>query len=323
MTDPDVYQAVVSLQREKILPAPTAAFLMRLTRGDLISVHLELRLAFYFGVMLLTAGIGLLFQAHYERIGPLGIAAAVALLAVTCAAWVVRQAPPFAWGPSSAEHPAFDFILLLAAISTSADLAYIEVIFSPLGTRWQWHMFWVALAAGAASLRYDSRLLFSFALSSFCAWCGFSLARPQDLIGLGHRFTDLLRRNMFCCGFLFLMIGLLLHRTNRKAHFEPSASYFGWVLILATLLSGIGADTDQELLFTLLLLGVGAGLCLALYFRRFPLFAMGCLSIYVALTALFYRWNPGYTALLAWYTLASILLLYFLLRIHRRFREEP
>src|SRR5512144_760891 len=96
--DPDVAAAVVELQRRGILSTDQAARLGRVARGELVSIRLELQVLLYAGVLLVTAGVGLLVSEHLERIGPVAVALAIGLGAAGCLAWVARKAPPFSWG---------------------------------------------------------------------------------------------------------------------------------------------------------------------------------------------------------------------------------
>jgi hypothetical protein len=60
-------------------------------------------------------------------------------------------------------------MLLLGVLLASADLAYIEVKFTPLGDAWPWHLLIVAVLSGLLAFRCDSRVVFSFALTTFAA----------------------------------------------------------------------------------------------------------------------------------------------------------
>jgi hypothetical protein len=111
-----------------------------------------------------------------------------------------------------------------------------------------------------AALRFDSRLVFSLALSSFAAWRGVSLAGAgRGLISAGGA----LRWNAVACGALFVLLGWGLSRTGRKAHFEPAAVHLGWLLVLGGLAGGIFDNGARGLGWAAALLGVGAGLAAA------------------------------------------------------------
>lgn len=286
--NPDVAEAIPRLVEAGVLPPDEAPRLLRVARGELLSVHWELRALLYVGVLLVTGGVGLLVKENLDRIGPVAIALGIGLAAAAALGWVVRVAPPFSWEIPWREVPspnlAFDYILLLGVLLAAADLAYVEVKFTPLGPNWSWHLLIVALFTALAAFRFDSRVVFSLALSTFAAWRGVSAARfGADLWWKGAE--NEVRWNAIACGALFAILGLVLKRTDRKAHFEPVAVTLGWLLIFGALASGM-ADTHWVPL-TLALLACGAALAVgAFHARRFPLFAFGVVASYVALSRL-------------------------------------
>jgi len=238
------------------------------------------------GVLLVTGGVGLLVKENLDRIGPLAIAVAIGLAALAALAWVLRVAPPFSWREAPSPNLGFDYVLLLGVLLATADLAYVEVRFTPLGAHWPWHLLIVAVFTALAAFRFDSRVVFSLALSTFAAWRGVSVAwfGSKALDGWGAA-ADPVRWNAIGCGVLFVLLGFAMQRTGRKAHFEPVATHLGWLLILVPLASGIWEP--RWVFWNLGLLLAGAVLTVGAWrFRRFPLFAYGVLAVYGAVTRL-------------------------------------
>ena len=320
--DPDVVAAVEHLHRGRLLPDQTAARLSRIARGDLVSAHTELRVALYAGVLLLTSGVGLLLKDNLARLGPLTIASAVGLAAAACFAWVARHAPRFAWGETPVDHLAFDYLLLLGVLLGSADLAYVEARFTPLGSNWPWHLLIVALVMAPIAARCDSRVVFSLSLSTFAAWRGVSTSLVETSLWRFAHVTGALRANAIGCGVLFLLLGFLMKQGERKAHFEPVATYMGWIAVLAALVSGIGTTTSEELLFTFATVATGVGVAVyAACSRRFGLLAIGLMATYIAICALFHRAQPQDALAALWYTVTSLALLAGLFVAHHRLKE--
>ena len=306
------------------MPDADAALLSRIARSDLVSAHTELRVALYAGVLLLTSGVGLLLKDNLARLGPLTIAIAIGCAAAVCFAWVARHAPRFAWGETPVEHLAFDYILLLGVLLAAADLAHVETQFTPLGANWPWHLLIVSLVMAPIAVRCDSRVVFSLALSTFAAWRGVSTSLVETSLWRFAHAPGALRANAIGCGLLFLLIGFFMKQGERKAHFEPVATYMGWIAILVALISGMGTTSAEELLFTLAVLAAGTGLTIyaaAAAARRFALFAIGFLAAYIALCGLFHRLQPTDTLVALWYTVTSLTVLVGLFLAHRRLKE--
>ena len=317
--NPDVARAIPPLVEAGVLPAGQAPVLLRVARGELVSVHAELRALLYAGVLLASGGVGLLVKENLERIGPLAIAAGLALAALAALGWVVRVAPPFSWGEAPSPKLAFDYILLLGILLAAADLAYCEVELGLLAAHPEWHLLIVAGLAGLAAVRFDSRLVFSLALSSFAAWRGVSLAGAgRALISAGGA----LRWNAVACGALFVLLGWCLTRAGRKAHFEPVAVHLGWLLVLGGLAGGIFESGARGLGWAAALLAVGAGLAAASFrARRFPLFAFGVVGAYVGLTRWLAEISSDWSLGCLWLAVSSLLMVGGLLAAHRRMRE--
>jgi hypothetical protein len=317
--NPDVAKAIPRLVDSGILPPREAPRLLRVARGELVSVHGELRALLYAGVLLITAGAGLLVKENLDRIGPAAIAVALGLAAAASLVWVARQSPPFSWREVPSPNLAFDYILLLGVLLAAADLAYVEVKFTPLGANWPWHLLIVSILTGLAAFRFDSRVVFSLALSTFAAWRGVSVARfGADLWGGAE---NAVRWNAIGCGVLFAVLGLALTRTDRKACFEPVAVDLGWLLIFGGLASGL-VEGGRWFLYALGLLLCGAALAAGAYrCRRFPLFALGVIAGYAALSRMILAAGAAEVLGCFWFFITALLLLFGLIAAQRRMRE--
>jgi hypothetical protein len=314
--NPDVARAVDALGRAGTLSAAQMQLFSRVARGELLSVHGELRLLAYSGVLLVTAGVGVLVQQNLDRIGPLAVALALGVGAASCLAWVARRATPFSPDEVPSTDLAFDYVLLLGALLAGADLAYVEAQFTPLGTAWAWHLLIVSALYAFLAFRYDSRVVLSLALSTFAAWRGVSAGTLEHALWGAPGDASVIRANAFFCGALFITLGEALKRRDFKAHFEPVAAHLGWLLVLAAPLSAL-----DEIPFALGLTFLGAGL--AVYgwrARRFSLLALGVLGAYAGVSAVVLHDVRG-NAPVYWFAFTALGVLGLLHLAHRRLRE--
>jgi hypothetical protein len=292
---------------------------LRVARGELLSVHGELRALLYAGVLFIAGGVGLLVKENLDRIGPVAIAVGIGLAAAAALAWVIAEAPRFSWRRMPSPHLAFDYMLLLGVLLAGVELAYVEWKFTPLGAHWPWHLLIMALLTGAAAFRFDSRVIFSLSLSTFAAWRGVSVALLSS--GLWNGSGEAVRWNTIACGALFVILGFALARTDRKAHFEPVAVNLGWLLVLGGIGSGI-VEGGSALGWGMALLLVGAGLAAGAFrARRFPLFAYGVLAGYVGLSRVVFATVNLEILGCFWFSITSLLLVLGLLFAQRRMRE--
>jgi hypothetical protein len=246
--NPDVVAAVDDLVGKGVLDPRAAPRLRRAASGSLISVRDELRVLLWAGVFLITTGVGILVRQNLDRIGPVAVAIVLGVAATSCLVWAWRRKP----APSFV----FESVLLLGALLAAADLAFIEVKFTPLGPHWPRHLLIVAAAYAALAFRFDSKSLFSLSLTSFAAWRGVSLtfvASPWGAVADSDRLTI----EALICGVLFLALGKILESSQIKAQFEPVAAWLGWILIVGALATRLG-DDDRRVTVATALVACGA-----------------------------------------------------------------
>jgi len=136
-------------------------------RGQVFSLHLELRLTLYAGVVLVMAGLGLILARNLERLSPLAIVLAIALVAAACSVPAVR-----ARRAGRALTVAGEYLLLLAALLVAADLAYAERQFTLLGPLWSRHLLLLAAVHAAIAYAFVSPLVLAASLAALASWFG-------------------------------------------------------------------------------------------------------------------------------------------------------
>ncbi len=156
-----------TLRAEGLIDDGTAASAIALDRGEVFSLHHELRATLYAGVLLVMAGVGILLARNLDRIGPLTIVLMIALAAAACSVPAVRA--KLAGRPLTV---AGDYLLLLAVLLGSADLAYAERQFTLLGPWWSWHLLLLAVVHAAIAYRFASPLVLAASLTSLAGWFG-------------------------------------------------------------------------------------------------------------------------------------------------------
>jgi len=142
-------------------PAPLAH-----DRGRVFSLHAQLRVTLYAGVLLVMSGVGIVLARNLERIGPLASRSAS------------RWSPPRAPCPRAVRQAgraltvAGEYLLLLAVLLGSADLAYAERQFTLLGPLWTWHLLLLAVVHGAIAYAFASPLVLAASLTALAGWFG-------------------------------------------------------------------------------------------------------------------------------------------------------
>ncbi len=325
--NPEIEEALPGLEAAGLVPPQAAPTLLRLARGTLLPVRNDVRALLYGGVLLAIAGVGELVRTSLAATVPLLVAGLIVLAAVACLVWAHSRAPRFTWGAGASTHMAFDYVLLLGAGLIAAELLFIEYRFSALGAMWPTHFLVVAVVYALLALRYDSKLLFSLALSSFAAWRGVALNSFGSNMWEWNS-GDVVRFNALGCAVLFVALGRFMAAKNRKAHFEPAATYLGWILALGAMFAGAvtfrGAGIDRRT-WALALAAAGALLAWrAVRARRFPLFALAVFgawmggNMFVSMTIL----EHAITTFFAWWLVSGLVLIAVLVGSRSLFRED-
>lgn len=321
MPSPEVARAIPEMVRDGVLSPERAAPLLAVARGDLVTVRAELRALVGLGVLLVTTGVGLFLEEHHGALGPGVIALLLALAAGGCLLAVARRSPAFTWQRVPEPDWIVDGLLLLAIGLLGAELAWIELQFTPLGAHWSWHLLLMSAVTAALAVRFDSVAAWALALSTFAAWRGVAVApTAQNLERAIFRGEGALRWNLLFCAALFAALGWAFDRADRKRHFEPATTFLAALAAGVAFASGLG-EAALWPLWALALAALGFGVARhALARRRLGLFALGGLGLYVGATRFLFE-IPGWYGLgCFWFAATSVGAVVVLVVVHRRFR---
>src|SRR5437867_4900663 len=155
-------------------------------RRDIVPIGTELRSLAWLGVMLIATGVGIVITKHFDQIGPLTIAMAVALAAIACYAFAL-------WKQSSVR----DYMVLLGALLISADVGFIESQWHLLGSEWQRHFLLLAIVHAAAAYYFGTRAALSLSIAALATWFG---VEGREIFSTQ---TDFALRALICAAVLF------------------------------------------------------------------------------------------------------------------------
>jgi hypothetical protein len=211
-----------ALAVEGALDAPAAARAIALESRRVFSLHGELRLAAYAGVVAITGGVGLFVKRNFERIGPLAVLGALVLAAFAAYAWAARArlatssatrstptgaaadggAPASNAGAQPARlAPVAEYTLLLGALLASAALAFAETQFRLLGPLWSWHLLILAALHAVTAYAFRSSVVLAASLAALVGWFGVGLpfdAAAHAVFGSPRSGFDFATRALAC-----------------------------------------------------------------------------------------------------------------------------
>jgi hypothetical protein len=297
-----------ALQADGLLDDVSASRAVALERGDLFSVHAEVRLVLYVGVLLVTAGVGTLVARNLEHLGPVSIVLAIAAAALACGLPAVR-----ARLARRSLTAAADYLLLLGVLLVSADLGYAEHAFHWLGPLWSWHLLALALFHAVVAYSLGSSLVLAASLAALCAWFGVGPSLADRPAFFGHSALALGWRALGCAALIAgwrHIDGRRLGTADFRATFDQFATNTAFIgalawcaswpsllrglpllAVLATLAIRHALATGRESFGVYGVLYAALGLCLAVLPHLRDVTAAASLALVVAVGAAMALWH--------------------------------
>lgn len=255
-----------------------------ITSGKVVSVFYELRTLLYLGILLLTAGLGILI---YENIGELGHLAAISVLfflTIACFTYVVKNAPSYSNEAATAPTPYYDYIVLLGALLFISVLGYLqyqyEILDNALGV--------TTLISSAifffVAYRYDHAGVLSLAITALASFWSISISPVKWYSGdfISHE-------SLHVTGLIFsgALAGIAVFLDHRKIKTHFTFTYTNFCCIIFFISALVGLFDNGSLIYVLLIYGGAAFAWYMARFKRSFLFLLYALvSAYIATTYL-------------------------------------
>jgi hypothetical protein len=312
-----VQETLNDLEGAGILNREQTALLRRVYGRELMSVHWELRLLLYAGILVLTTGLGLLIAKYFASIGHLALLAAIALGCTGCFAYCLRRGGGFSPETMPAPDAAYDYVLLLACLLFGSFQGYLELRYQVLAHHWNWWLLGSGLFYLLCAHYFDNRLVLSLALSTLGAWLG-----VKTSLFTGGSWETALQGNALLFGSAVVAAGAIQVRNGWKRHFLPVHLHLGLNILFAALVAGVDSPTKGPVyLAGLLLVGAGSALY-AQRARRFAFLLYAVLYGYLGITLYVLdhgRWHVE--GILGYFLITAAALISALVAFHQRFRS--
>lgn len=245
------------------------------------SIHWELKTILYLGVMLLSAGLGLLIYINIDTIGHQSIVGAIALACLGCFGYCVKNILPFSRLEVKNDHPFYDYVLLLGCLLFVTLEGYLQFQYNIFGEKYGLVTIIPAIVYLALAYRFDHRGILSMGITGLAAWLGIAV-KPLDFFGQNFTSEELIISALIL-GLVLSLVAYLSVKFDFKKHFSFTFLNFGAQLVFVTSLTAI-FTFDFKFIFYLIL----AAACTGAYF-----YAVAQKSFYFLLLAVVY----GYVGL--------------------------
>ncbi|ADW68653.1 DUF2157 domain-containing protein [Granulicella tundricola] len=290
------------------------ALLTNLALEQPFSLSLELNVLLYAGVLAFVAGLGWTISTWSQQLGTLAILTALTLILAASLWFCFARVPTWSPAETSASSPFVDYVLYLACLVWSLELAYVEQRFHLLSGQWDLYLLLTAALFFALAYRFDNRFVLSLALSGFAGWFGLALSHGplEDLEGRLRPYALL-----YC-----LIVGA---GTVLLQHFKLKPHFFGTYLNLVanvlfwTTLSGVFEHENYGLWVIGLLATCGASLAWGLNRRQFVFVAYAAVYGYIGISSLIIRNSNDAIFILGYFVVTAIAMLVMLVKISQHF----
>jgi hypothetical protein len=291
------------------------AQLAGLSRGEPLSVSLELNILLYAGILAFIGGLGWTITTWSQQLGDVLILTTLSAILAACFWYCFSRAP--AW--SAAETPSpnlmFDYVLYFGALIWSLEIAYIENRFHVLSGQWDLYLLATAGLFFFLAYRFDNRFVLSLALSSLAGWFGLTISHWPSHQDAQYRQYAILY-SLVVGG-----AGAVLQRVGLKRHFfgtylNIAANVFFWAV-----LSGVFQQSYGVWLLALLA-ACGGSLAWGLTRRQFSFVAYAAVYGYVGVSSILVRDMRGSTPILSYFFVTGVAMVVLLVWIARRFGKE-
>jgi len=289
------------------------AHLAGLSRGEPLSLFLELNVLLYAGVLAFVTGLGWTVNSWSQQLGDVLVLAVLSTILAACFWYCFSRAPAWSIAETPAPSPIFDYVLYLGSLTWSLELGYIEERFHVLSGQWDLYLLATAALFFFLAYRFDNRFVLSLGLSSLAGWFGLSVEHWSAHQDAAYRQYALL----YCL--LVGVGGAVLKRLGLKPHFFGTYLNIVANVLFWALLSGVFVRQGYGLWFLALLIAGGASLAWGLVRRQFAFVAYAAVYGYVGVSSLFLRGITDDIAVWGYFVVSGVAMLIVLVQIGRRF----
>jgi hypothetical protein len=215
------------------------------------SIHLELRLLLYLGIMLLSTGLGVLIYKNIDSIGHNIIFALFALVCLACFYYAIRHRKPFSWGEIEESTNFDDFALLGGCLAFLTLEGYLQYQYNFFGNRYGLAVIIPAILFFFCAYFFDHRGVLSMAITALASWIGITIT-PLQLLENNDFNSQYMIITAILLGIFLIIIGWVSIQKDLKKHFSFNYFIFGGNLTFIAAISGLFIS-DLEFIYAIII----------------------------------------------------------------------
>ncbi len=270
------------------------------------SLHWELKILLYLGVLLLNVGLGFLIYQNIDSIGHVALIVLIGAVSAGCFWYAVQRRQPFSWGEVKSPTLYYDYILLLGCLTFLIMEGYWQYQYQIFGNRYGLATFIPMVLFFGLAYWLDNRGVLSLGITALASWLGVTVTLQDLLSKNDFNSATLVQAGVFLSALLALA-AYLGERLDIKKHFALTYLNFGVHIGMISCLAGMMVLDQAAIYFPLLCIAVGFFLWYARTRGSLYFLTVAVLYGYIGLTYMLVKFSSDLNLDFMFY------LLYFLL----------
>lgn len=226
------------LSKQTILSGEQRAILTDVEQKKPFSLHWELRSMLYVGILLFSAGLGLLVYDNFDQIGQETLLGAIAVACIGCFFFAWRFRSEWTRAQTKSRSTFGDYALILACLLFLTLEGYAQYAYTLFGSRYGLVTLLPAMLFLPLAYRFDHRGVLGMALTALISWVGVTI-RPLTLYFKTNFFDQKTVFSAIGLALVLMAVALLLERQRIKPHFTHTYLTIAGNLLLVALVGGL------------------------------------------------------------------------------------
>lgn len=220
--------------------------------GKLFSLHWELKIILYLGILLLTGGLGILIYKNIDTLGHQVILIIIAAISAGSFFYCFKHTSTFSTAKVATANSFFNYILLLGSLTFITFIGYLQFQYNVFGNRYGLATFIPMLVLFFSAYYFDHLGVLTMAITALATWAGIAVT-PLNILRSNDFDSTTIIITAFLLGITLITLGYFSAIKNVKKHFEFTYQNFGTHLLFISTLAAIFHFDNLYLLVFLLL----------------------------------------------------------------------
>lgn len=253
---------------------------------QVISLHYDLRVLLYAGIVLLSTGLSILLYKNLAYITDTLIITLMSIACLVCYAVCLKKQPPFTRKKVENASLLADYLLLLASLLLLSIIGYVQYRFGIFGQRWRLATFIPMVIFFFTAYFFDHQGVLSMAITNLAAWLGLAINEKKWYLSGAYN-QPVTIYTAILLGVVLILLANLVKKSDFKRHFHALYHQFGThIFFIATLIALFYFYPAFVSWFLLLAAGVAWHLRKALHEHLFYYLVTAVLYAYIGISYL-------------------------------------